>query len=192
MQLAAVVLAAGGGSRFAGPTHKLLAPVGGEPMVVGALRAALEAGLDETILVAGAVDLGPVIDAAGLGDRVTLLTNERWADGQATSLSKAIAAAEDAGHDAVVVGLGDQPGVEAEAWRRVAAADPEAAIVVATYSGRRRNPVRLGRQIWSELPVTGDEGARVLIRLRPELVVEVGCPGEPDDVDTLEDLERWS
>jgi len=192
MHLAAVVLAAGSGTRFAGPLPKLLTPIDGEPMVVGAVRAALGAALAETIVVSGAVELRPALDAAGLSGRVTVVHNDRWADGQATSLAVAIAAADHADLDAVVVGLGDQPGIDSEAWRRVATADPDAAIVVATYAGRRRNPVRLGRQIWPELPSEGDEGARVLLRRRPDLVVEVGCPGEPDDVDTLEDLERWS
>ena len=192
MTVAAVVLAAGGGSRFEGPPHKLLASVRGEPLVVRAVRTALGAGLDETIVVAGAVDLAPALSAAGLAEEVTLVVNERWAEGQATSLAAGIRAADGAGHDAVVVGLGDQPGVSSEAWQRVATHQPEASIVVATYAGQRRNPVRLDRRIWSELPAEGDEGARVLLRRWPDLVVEVGCPGEPDDVDTLEDLERWS
>jgi CTP:molybdopterin cytidylyltransferase MocA len=192
MQLAAVVLAAGGGSRFEGPVPKLLVPIGGEAMVLGPVRAALAAGLDETVVVAGAVDLRPVLAGAGLLDRVTLVDNRRWAEGQATSLAAAVDLADRRGLDAVVVGLGDQPGVVPEAWRRVATADPDAAVVVATYDGRRRNPVRLARSIGPDLPSGGDEGARVLIRRRPDLVVEVGCPGEPDDVDTLEDLARWS
>ena len=69
----------------------------------------------------------------------------RWAEGQATSLQAALAAAGDAGHDAVVVGLGDQPLVPPDAWRAVAAPPGATApIAVATYGGRRRNPVRLG------------------------------------------------
>ncbi len=192
MTVAALVLAAGAGSRFAGPDHKLLTQLRGRPVVVWAVAAALDAGLDDTFVVTGAVDLAPALGAAGLASLVTLLANPAWTEGQAGSLAVGLAAVGAAGHDAAVVGLGDQPLVEAEAWRLVADADPTAPIAVATYGGRRRNPVRLGRSVWPELATTGDEGARGLIAGRPDLVIEVPCPGEPADVDTVEDLTRWS
>jgi molybdenum cofactor cytidylyltransferase len=177
---AALVLAAGGGSRFGGDGHKLLAPFRGKPLVTWALDAANV--LDELIVVTGAVELPLPANAREV-------RNEHWSDGQATSLAAGIAAA--AGHDAVVVGLGDQPLIPAEAWRLLAAATATP-IAVATYGGRRRNPVRLAAEVWPLLPTEGDEGARSLLRNRPQLVTEVACPGEPADMDTQEDLATWS
>lgn len=206
--LAAVVLAAGGGTRFVpagnppvvpagrstlapaagapvAPTHKLLAEFRGRPLVAWALEAALEAQLARTWVVTGAVDLAGVVPAG-----VEVLANPAWASGQASSLQVAITAAYAAGLSGVVVGLGDQPMVPASAWRAVA--DGPGPIVVATYGGRRRNPVRLDRGVWPELAAAGDEGARALMRLRPGLVRGVACAGDPADIDTVEDLHRWN
>ena len=183
---AAVVLAAGGGSRFSGQGPKLLADLRGEPLVSWAVGAAVAAGLDETVVVAGAVDLTDVVP-----EGVTLVVNHAWAEGQATSLRTAVDWARRQGHDAIVVGLGDQPLVPAEAWRAVAQV-VGGPIVTATFSGRRCPPVRLDRAVWDLLPAGGDEGARVLMAARPHLVTEVACPGEAVDVDTVEDLARWS
>ena len=184
MTVAAVVLAAGAGSRFHGRTHKLLAQVGGRSLVASAVGAAVASGLP-TFVVTGAVDLHGLVDAKAI-----LVENPRWAEGQAISLQAGIAAAASAGHDAVVVGLGDQPLVGPHAWSSLAAC--RAPMAVATYNGRLGNPVRLGKEVWPDLPSMGDQGARSLIWERPDLVVRVPCAGDPADVDTVEDLERWS
>ena len=187
MRTLVAVLAAGGGTRYVGPTHKLLAVVDGVPVVARAVDAVLAAGLGPVVVVQGAVDLADV-----LGDRdVRLVDSERWADGQATSLQVAIAAARADGADALVVGLGDQLGVLPSAWAAVAgsAGSP---IVTASFDGRRLPPVRLGAAVWDLLPVNGDEGARALMRSRPDLVTAVACEGDPHDIDTVEDLDRWS
>ncbi len=182
---AAVVLAAGGGTRFNGDTHKLLTSVGGQPMVTVVVNAARAAGFDEVIVIQGAVDL-----TKALPEDVTIIQNERWKDGQSTSLRAAVGYADSRRHGAIVVGLGDQPGVPAQAWRSVAESDHD--LVIADFGGDKRPPVKLAASMWASLPVSGDEGARSLMRAHPEMVYSVPCEGNPADIDTVEDLRRWS
>ena len=94
------------------------------------------------------------------------------------------------GHKAIVVGLGDQPGVGTVAWEAVRAS--EADLAAADFGGGHRPPVRLAAAMWASLPMSGDEGARSLWRERPEMVESIPCDGDSADVDTLEDLQRWT
>jgi CTP:molybdopterin cytidylyltransferase MocA len=183
---AAPVLAAGGASRFGGGDHKLRTVVDGRPLVRHAVDAALEARLDDLIVVTGAVDLADL-----LPPEAVVVHHDRWAEGIATSLQVGVRVAAHLGHGAVVVGLGDQVGIGPQVWATVAAAH-DAPIAVATFEGDRRPPVRLREDVWPLLPPTGDEGARALMRRRPELVREVPCRGRAGDIDTLEDLAGWS
>jgi molybdenum cofactor cytidylyltransferase len=182
---ASVVLAAGAGSRFTGDNHKLLAPFCGRPLVTWAVAQARAAGLAETVVITGAAALDGLFPAD-----ITIVVNPEWRRGIATSLQAAVTYALGAGHDTIVVGLGDQPLVRAEAWAAVAACP--APIAVATYDGHRGNPVGLHNSVWPLLPGDGDVGARMVMQQRPDLVGEVPCSGNPADVDTVEDLDRWS
>ncbi len=187
-----IVLAGGAGSRFTGEGHKLSAHLdngtGGRPRTL----------IDHTLTHALASKVGPVVVVTGaagdivpehLADDVTVAHNDRWQEGQITSLQRGIEAARTLDATSVIVGLGDQPFISPAAWQAVAtAAGP---IAVATYDGQRANPVKLDADVWELLPTTGDEGARALIRVRPELVREVACSGSPTDIDTTEDLRRW-
>jgi len=182
---AAVVLAAGFGSRYEGDTHKLLAPFRGKPLVQWALEAALGAGLDATYVITGAVDITEAVP-----EGVVVVENHNYADGQATSLRTAAAVCSADGHQTFVVGLGDMPLVPSSAWTDVAAGP--GALVTATFSGTRSPPVKVDEDLWSLLPLSGDEGARSLMRMRPDVVTEVACQGEIVDIDTRGDLSRWS
>lgn len=181
----AVVLAAGSGSRYGGPHHKLHAELpDGRSVAAHALAAAAASGIGPLLVVTGATTLQ-------LPDRAIEVPNPRWAEGQATSLQAAVAEADQRGAEAIVVGLADQPLVTPEAWRAVAAS--RSPIAVATYADSGdapRNPVRLHRSVWPRLATDGDHGARDLIRLHPELVERVPCPGSADDVDRPQDLTR--
>src|SRR5438105_15251739 len=111
MSVAAVILAAGGSTRFRGG-HKLTTPFRGRPLITWAVESAIASALDEVLVVAGSESLP-------LPAGVRVVVNPSWLSGQATSLQAALGACRR--HDAVVVGLGDQPRVLPETWRAVAA-----------------------------------------------------------------------
>ncbi len=194
------MLAGGSGSRFEGEDHKLDVDFRGRPLAAHALevvRSLLGCCVDQVYLITGSATLDPALEWLAATESVavddlgfTIVHNEHWSDGLAASLAVGIDRATIDGHDAVIVGLADQPLIQRDTWRAVAEADGP--IVIATYGGRRRPPVKLDRSVWRLLPRSGDEGARSLIRLRPDLVSEIACIGNPIDIDTREDLQRWS
>ena len=186
--VSAIVLAAGGGSRFGG--GKLLAELGGRPILETVLHNLHEASVDEIIVVVGADAQRLCEVCKRYGART--VANEEWERGQSTSVLAGLRAC---GGEAAVVLLGDQPFIGAEAVGRLVAVFAEGAkVAVATYGGKRRNPVLFSREVWPllEAELVGDEGARSVLRRHPELVVEVPCEGvgDPADVDTREDLRR--
>ncbi len=157
-------------------------------MISHALDTLAELDVDERVVVWGSEPFDDLVALAG-GD-VTLLENPDHMDGQATSLTRAVDHASSQGFDAIVVGLADQPFVGLEAWEAVIAADGP--LVTAVYDGRRSPPVKIAADLFALLPRTGDEGARALMRSRPELVTEVNCDSNPADIDTNEALESWN
>ena len=192
----AALLAGGAGVRFDHPdgSHKLASRLGAtatepaESVFERALRHIRDAGVGQIVIVTGSWSPTP----EQIGEHVagvTIVANPRWAEGQITSVRTALDAAAALGADRIVIGLADQPFVTPDAWRTVASAPGP--ITVATYAGRRGNPVALDRSVWHLLPEHGDEGARALMRIRPDLVREVACSGSPADIDTAEDFRRW-
>jgi molybdenum cofactor cytidylyltransferase len=189
-RIAAVVLAAGRSMRMGGP-NKLLAEIGGKPLVRIAAEQALASRADPVIVVTG--HERERVESALSGLQVRLVHNPDFATGLGSSLRSGIAAVP-ADADGAVVCLGDMPQVDAALIDRlIAAFDPEkgALAAVPVIEGRRGNPVLWSRRFFPDLmAIEGDVGARALIERYGEAVAEVPLSGKAAlvDVDTPEAL----
>jgi CTP:molybdopterin cytidylyltransferase MocA len=185
-ELVGIVLAAGGGSRFGG--RKQLAPLGGRPMLEHVLETMSRARLDRVLVVLGS-------DESEIRERVELhgaepVSSPDWRQGQARSLSAGIEAA--GGAAAVLVALGDQPGLSQRAIDAVLAArGGELDAVRAVYGGVPGHPVLIERRLFGRLiGATGDVGARAVISAARHLDLDCDGLGDPADVDTREALRK--
>ena len=179
-RLATIVLAAGASSRMGRP--KMLLPVGEGTMLAAAVLPHLEAGIGKVVVVLGK-DAAEVARAAGLPDdpRLEIAANPRWQEGMSSSLREGLARCE--GADAVLVALGDQPGVTPDRVALVAAAwRPEVPLVVPrTSRSRAGHPVLFARCLWEDLRgLRGDVGAREVVRRHLGRAVRVDVPPLPD------------
>ena len=190
-QVAAVVLAAGRSTRM-GAVNKMIAEIGGKPLVRIAAEQALASKASPVIVVTG--HERDKVEAALKGLNVRFAHNPDYPEGLGTSLRTGIAAVPDNSDGAVVL-LGDMPQIEAKLIDKlIAAFDPErgALVDVPTIEGRRGNPVVWARRFFPDLmAVSGDVGARHIIGNVPEAVAEVPVTDTSVtmDVDTPDALE---
>jgi molybdenum cofactor cytidylyltransferase len=189
-QIAAVVLAAGRSTRMRGP-NKLIAELGGKPLVRIVVEQALASRASPVIVVTG--HDRERVEAALSGLTVRLVHNADFAAGLGTSLRAGIAAVPGEA-DGAIVCLGDMPAVDAALIDRlIDAFDPEkgALAIVPTIEGQRGNPVLWARRFFPDLmAIEGDVGARHLIARYGEAVAEIPVSGKSAllDVDTPEAL----
>jgi CTP:molybdopterin cytidylyltransferase MocA len=191
MAVAGLVLAAGAGTRF-GASPKQLADFHGRPLLEWAVRAQCDvAELSRVVVVLGS-SAASVRKGVRFGRAETVVCEE-WSLGQAWSLRCGVAevvggegAEAEGAITKVIVTLGDAPLVTAEVIRMFVGQPPRARAV---YGGRPGHPVVLGpEEIAALVGLSGDEGARGLLRGGPEVEVGHLCSGR--DVDTPEDLEE--
>lgn len=184
--LSAVVLAAGASSRMG--RHKLLLPLGGEPIVRRTVREVGAAGFDDVLVVLGreADELRAAV--ADLPCRTVL--NPDYTKGLGTSFRAAVAAL--GACEGALFTLADQPFVSAADYARVRqvfeAERPP--IVCARFGDVTAPPHLFARAIFPELAELTDGARPVLARHAAELRV-VQLPADHlVDIDTPDDYAR--
>ncbi|HEY0106936.1 MAG TPA: NTP transferase domain-containing protein, partial [Rhizomicrobium sp.] len=191
-KIAAIVLAAGLSSRMG--SNKLVAEVDGKPLIRRAVEAALGSGAGAVVVVTG--NAGEAVRRAVAPLAPFFVENHDFSKGLSTSLKCGLRSLPDDCDGAVVL-LGDMPGVDSGLIDRlIAAFDPaeDRAICIATWRGKRGNPVLWARRFFPEiLAIEGDVGARQLLGPYEELVceVEAGDDGPLVDIDTPAALQAY-
>jgi molybdenum cofactor cytidylyltransferase len=194
--IAALVLAAGGSRRMGRP--KMLLPLPGGTVLATVVSRLLAAPVDRIVVIVGH-EAAAVRAGAGLPDdaRVMVLDNPDWNEGLSSSLRRGLLACPEA--DALVVALGDQPGVDAEVVRRLVEAWRQGARLAVPVQGRSGDgsasraghPVLFDRSLRGELlALTGDVGAREVLHRHWDEAARIDAPGLPD-LDTEEDYRAF-
>jgi molybdenum cofactor cytidylyltransferase len=192
MKVAAIILAAGRSSRF-GEANKLLEEIDGEAMVARVAALALASRARPVIVVTGfeAERVAAALNESG----TTIVHNPDYAQGMSTSLRAGLRALPGESDGALIL-LGDMPRVNPsvfDALLAAFAANGTESICVPVHAGRRGNPVLWGGAYFAEMmQLSGDRGAKQIMRLHPGKVVEVEVATSAifEDVDLAADLDR--
>jgi molybdenum cofactor cytidylyltransferase len=186
--LHAVVLAAGGSTRFGSP--KQLVRVQGHALLHRAVANAVEiAGRGVTVVLgAHAAELASLLKHSS----ASIIVNREWAEGIGSSIRAAIARLPPS-CEGVLVTLADQAAVTVDDLSRLISAwrsDPRC-IVAARYDATIGVPAVFPRAYFSDLAaLRGDRGARDLIRRHADRTIGIALANASIDIDTPEDLLR--
>ena len=183
----AVVLAAGGSSRLGRP--KQLLTLEGESLLHRVARMAVDAGFSPVVVVLGAVDEPCRRALEGLP--VDVVKNARWVEGLGSSVAAGIGAVTQC--DGALLLPCDQPGLTVAALRRLADAFTGSGIVASRYAGTTGTPVLFSSAHFTRLrALTGDIGAKSLLRQFAREVTEIDMPEAQLDIDSEVDWQRVS
>ena len=184
--VAGLVLAAGGSSRLGRP--KQLLPLNGSTLLDHTVDVARACEFDQ-LLVALRGDAAMVLARTNLAVADVVL-NPGFGTGCSSSIAVAMAAL-DPRATALVLMLGDQPGVLPATVRVLLAARGDAPIAVCLYDDGRGHPFAFGSETFDELGrLHGDKAVWRMLDERADEVAEVPVAGPvPLDVDTWADYE---
>ncbi len=188
-RVAAIVLAAGAGTRMGGRVKQLL-PWRGKTLIENAIQVATRSNVDETIVVLGAhaEKIREVIREMP----ARILINRQWEGGHSTSIRAGLDALPSR-IDAAIFINADQPLLTSAVVNQIVQRyrETDASIVVPTFAGKRGSPVLLNRKHFAELAaLQGEQGGRELLAQYPVERVEFTDPRLGIDVDTIEEYEK--
>ena len=182
-----LVLAAGGSQRLGQP--KQLLPYGPATLLDHVLLTARRCPFDQLLCVLGGASerVRATVDLSG----VQVVVNRAFGEGCSSSIAAALSAVRP-DVDALLLMLGDQPGVTVETVRALIDGRGDAPIATCAYDDGRGHPFAFARRMFGELAsLHGDKGVWKLIdRYAPD-VCDVPVSGTiPLDVDTWEEYEK--
>ncbi|MFZ6815809.1 nucleotidyltransferase family protein [Undibacterium sp. Rencai35W] len=196
-----ILLAAGQGRRFdqSGQRNKLLQPVSDQQTVAVSSARHLLAALPDSMAVIPASSACS-ISAIPQAPATTVLAQSlrdtgcyigvcpHAEQGMAASLVYGLQQSLD--YQGWVIALADMPYVQPSTiCQLLYALESGADIAVLCYQGKRGNPVAFSRTHLAELLLlSGDQGARDLLRRYPVVEIDVDDPGILQDIDRPEDL----
>ena len=190
METWAIILAAGESSRM--KANKLLLPFHGQPMISVVVAHAIEAGIENILVVTGATrdELLPVISKLP----VKHCHNSDYPQGMLSSVQCGLKNTPES-MNAAFIFLGDQPEVPASVPIMLAKAQVESGkgILVPVFSGKRGHPLMIHARFRNEVAaLPQDKGLRGLLDRFPDevLEVEVDTPGILKDIDSPEDYNE--
>lgn len=182
----AIVLAAGASRRF-GEANKLLREVAGVPIIKRVIAAVQGAEIPVCVITGWQQER-----IAAAVAPVPTCWNPDWEQGLGSSLAAGAASCQSG--SAILVVLGDMPGVRSDVIQSLMnqLGDQKGTIVVPVYDA---NPGVWGHPVLFStdyrealLALSGDHGARMLLQTCSNLI-EVPVSGSLEDIDRPEDLE---
>ncbi|GEO26609.1 hypothetical protein AAC03nite_23940 [Alicyclobacillus acidoterrestris] len=192
LHICVAVLAAGLSRRMGYPKQLLLSS-NGMPLVRCVAQTAVASTADTVVVVVPPKGSGVAATLEGLP--VCTLENPLAHAGLSTSLHVAVREAVRANADAIVILLGDQPGISLDSIDGVIAAFARHGkpFVQVKYRDGYGHPVLFSRKLFPELMnCKGDEGGRqVVARHRDERLAVPMASVSPPDVDTPEDYQMF-
>ncbi len=186
-----LLLAAGNSHRMGSP--KQLLPWMDKTLIEHQIDVRLQTGYDVTVVLGGHSDkIIPVIEKLP----ITFFVNKNWESGMGTSIAHGIEMLERKypESEGVLISLLDQPLVTKEHLEKLISSfkvNTKQIIVSESSSGWIGVPVLFDKTYYSELKtLTGDQGAKKIIKKHPNKVISIECGNLLLDMDNQDDYQK--